>query len=510
MLSTLMAQSAAMAAKKEEKADKKKDKQPKSTEHKWANGKEVKTIQGPDLESSLLLLDMGGEKRQDVLDRYSAIYNALFDERTASFADVAADETVRKLFNDAGLVHLGGPMLGQVATDRVSVWVRTLYPANVEVIVDANGQKKKYGPVKSTFDTDLSAIVPVSGLKPNQTYHYSVLVDGKSIPIPEGAVMRTAPQDKVRINFGTCAHRWGLTNRKQSDTILSREPHAMLMYGDSAVQDRLNFFNMHRADYMLRDFHAAFQNLVASTPIFTAWDDHDYFDNDLAGIPEGFKLADKQGVREVWRTSWNNPGYGFDKKGEGIFHHSTVGPCDIIMLDNRYFRTGKKGEAGFLGEEQKAWLKATLLKCKAPFKVITCGTMWSDYVSNGKDSWGVYDPEGREDIFNFIEQNRISGVLLLSGDRHGARGFIIERPSGYTFYEFEPASLGGRSGPPFGDNPLFAIKDQYAFGEFDIDATKPDPEVTFRLIMEDGSIHYEIKLTQSQLTPRARANGSAS
>ena len=63
------------------------------------------------------------------------------------------------------------------------------------------------------------------------------------------------------------------------------------------------------------------------------------------------------------------------------------------------------------------------------------------------------------------------------------------------------ASLGGRSGPGGGSNPLFFVKGKYAFGEFDIDATKSDPELTFRLIMEDGSVHYEIKLTQSQLTP---------
>jgi len=68
--------------------------------------------------------------------------------------------------------------------------------------------------------------------------------------------------------------------------------------------------------------------------------------------------------------------------------------------------------------------------------------MWSDYVSGGKDSWGTKDPAGRERIFNFIEENNIKGVLLISGDRHGARGFRIPRPSGYEFYEFEPASLG--------------------------------------------------------------------
>ena len=42
-------------------------------------------------------------------------------------------------------------------------------------------------------------------------------------------------------------------------------------------------------------------------------------------------------------------------------------------------------------------------------------------LSGGKDSWGKFDPKGREEIFSLIEKHRIPGVLLTSGDRHGAR-----------------------------------------------------------------------------------------
>jgi hypothetical protein len=38
------------------------------------------------------------------------------------------------------------------------------------------------------------------------------------------------------------------------------------------------------------------------------------------------------------------------------------------------------------------------------------GSMWSDFVSNSKDSWGVNAPDG----FRFIEENNISGHCLLS------------------------------------------------------------------------------------------------
>ena len=275
----------------------------------------------------------------------------------------------------------------------------------------------------------------------------------------------------------------------------------MLLGGDIAVQDRRNHTGLHRADYFLRDLHPAWKNLVSSIPVYVAWDDHDYFDDDLFNVPEGYSLEDKEAVCEVFRSSWNNPSYGSGDENKGVFFRTRIGPADVIMLDNRYFRT----KGSLLGNEQMNWLKTQLLDCKGPFIILSNGTMWSDYVSDGKDSWGVYDPEGREQIFKLIEENHIGGVLLISGDRHGARGFRIPRPSGFSFYEFEVASLGGRVGPPpiraDWNTHLFGVSGEYAFGEFSFNTLLPDPEVTFRLIHENGTILYEITLTRSHLTP---------
>jgi alkaline phosphatase D len=133
--------------------------------------------------------------------------------------------------------------------------------------------------------------------------------------------------------------------------------------------------------------------------------------------------------------------------------------------------------------------------------------MWSDYVSKAKDSWGTWDVEGREEIFNLIEKEKISGVLLLSGDRHGARAFTIPRESGFKFYEFNMGCLGGVRGPkglvPDCPEQLFGYdgKGFVAFGEFTFAMDAEDPTVTFRLIHESGEIKEEVQLSLSQLTP---------
>jgi len=280
----------------------------------------------------------------------------------------------------------------------------------------------------------------------------------------------------------------------------------MLVIGDIAVQDRDNHLGLHRADYLQRDFQPAWQSLAAAIPLFATWDDHDYFHNDGFGIPRGFTRQDQVGVWEVFRRAWNNPSYGFGDDRRGVFLRTRIGSCDVIMTDERFFRTGEEGS--YLGEDQMKWLEAQLLDCRGPFIILSNGTMWSDYVSNGKDSWGRWDPKGRERIFNLIEKNRVGGVLLISGDRHGARGFRIPRPSGFNFYEFEAGSLGGRSGPPVTvpncPGQFYGIAGKYASGEFTINATVADPEVEFRLIGEDGTVIHEMKLTRSQLTPSGR------
>jgi alkaline phosphatase D len=426
-----------------------------------------------------------------------------------NFADLPA---IREAAEKNGLALLGGPMLGSLSPDGARVWVRTVKPAQVTVTVQTGGRQRSFGPVASTAESDLSAVVPVTGLEPETRYPYRVLVDGQPVPLPAGTAITTAPEPgaatRMTIAFGADFHKTGLWNRALLDRIRTRENAALLLLGDNAADDRDNRVGLHRSDYLLRDLSPAWRELTAAVPVYATWDDHDYFNNDRSGIPAKFTEQDRDAVRKVWTQSWNNPAYGLADRDLGIFFHTRLGPCDLIMLDTRSRRTVRGQEDCYLGAEQMRWLEQELAACTGPFVILTSGTMWSDYVSAGKDSWGVWDPPGRERLLSLIEEKRIGGVILLSGDRHGARVMRIERPSGFTFWEFELGSLGAHPGPPaMGKEPdlqPFGVIGQTLFGECTFDTTVADPTATIRIVDPEGNAHYQVTLTRSQMTPGNR------
>lgn len=426
-------------------------------------------------------------------------------DRDARFADNAFLAGSAEKYN---IQHLGGPLLGDLGPDSASVWIRTVRPSQVKVKAESSDGKMIVGYAASSAQTDLTSVVRLTELKPDTKYRYQIFVDDQFLKLNQKTVFTTFPSPDCKgvfqIAFGGDFHKSGIHNIHLMKQIRQRGNQAMILTGDSAVDDRNNVTALHRSDYLLRDLSPAWQGLAAAMPIYATWDDHDYFDDDLSGIPEGFTAEDVRAVREVWTQNWNNPGYGDGK--QGIYFRTRIGPADLIMLDTRSLRKTPNTKNAFLGDKQMAWLKQQLLQCQGPFVILSSPTMWSDYVTNAKDSWGVWDTEGREELFTLIEKNRIPGVLLISGDRHGTRAFKIPRPSGHTFYEFEVGTLGGMPGPDAiaekaGDLQLFGRANLKAFGEFEFDTTKTDPQVTFRLVDERGGILEEISILQSQLTP---------
>ncbi|MEM0964924.1 MAG: alkaline phosphatase D family protein [Verrucomicrobiota bacterium] len=460
----------------------------------------------PEIDS--MLLESYGKPLEPIRKFYLEAREIFSMDQSADFSNPALLQAAVR--NDR--VLMGGPLLGGLRADGLTIWIRPSLPDAMTLEVwETGGSRRQQFAIERGSPGQVRR-VELRELKADTKYRYRI--SHHSTPLAEGA-FRTAPEidqrGPFRIAFGSCMHKIGVHNTYLSHAIRRRDPAALLLLGDIAADDREEKVNMHRADYLLRDVSTAWSELAANVPIYASWDDHDYFNNDLSGVPNRFRPSDRTALREVWKENWNNPQP--DESRAGIYFNQRVGPVEIIMLDTRSCRENyRRNEYGcFLGSEQMAWLKTTLQNSTAPFKIISSGTMWSDYVSQAKDSWGTWDREGREELFNLIEQEGIGGVLLVSGDRHGARAFRIPRPSGFQFFEFEPATLGGVPGPKgivkncpeqiFG----YDGRDFVAFGEFTFETDTAEPGVTFRLIDQSGAVLEEHHFQYGELLPKTSA-----
>lgn len=409
----------------------------------------------------------------------------------------------------AFLPLMSGPMLGDVTEDSVRIWFRASDAGAlfVELKTESGVALQRLPVVPET--PGVATRVAIESLEPDKSYRYSIL-DESGSELGSGS-FRTAPKagagSVTRIAFGSCSHKVGLHNPNLLSLIHERGNLAAVFLGDIAVDDRDAMLNMHYADYLLRDVSKAWRNFSSKVPVYTSWDDHDYLNDDKAGLQKGQITNEQRNeLRQLWQDNWNNPPTPVIDRG--IYFKTRIGDIELFVLDTRSCRDhSRRGELdSYIGAEQKQWLLDGLESSTATFKVITSGTMWSDFMSKAKDSWGSWDTEAREEIFSFIEENDIPGVLFISGDRHGARAFEMLRPSGHSFYEFEAATMGTDRGPkayaPDRSTQLFGYKGGLqAFGELTFDSRSESFTVTFRLIQEDGDVLETHVLPYVELVP---------
>ena len=420
---------------------------------------------------------------QEVRDFYIACREALTNKD--------ADNQIAKVCLKHGVKKLGGPMLGDLTSSGVSVWMHLPTKEKVQIrLVSSSGERV----FKSEASTN--PVVHCKELSPDTDYKYTVSNSaGEKLGAGE---FTTAPSElsekPFRLAFGADFHKIGMYRHELLKLIRERGARAMFLIGDSAVDGRKNDLGLIKTDYMLRNLSPAIEQLTANVPTSATWDDHDYWGDDVSGTIGRKKLpVEVDNLRAMWKMQWNNPQRDLDRPG--IYFETQIGPVHYIALDTRSCRVNdKRGELNsFLGPEQMDWLKETLAATAAPFILISGGTMWTDYISKAKDTWGTWDIEGREKIFGWIDAKKDSQVLLLSGDRHGARGFKIERPEGKTLYEFEVGTLGGCPGPnPFGEDrsqQLFGLKSRsWAFGELTFTKKAGEANAVFRLVDADGKV----------------------
>jgi alkaline phosphatase D len=363
---------------------------------------------------------------------------------------------------------LEGPMVGAVGPDHLSIWSRAsgAFEVQVEYATDrAFTDAKLTPPVRAAAEQDLCTVVRVEGLQPGTRYFYRMHVNGiRDRHAPVAFHTKTAPAGPAnfRVAFGSCVRQQLDPEQLIFSAIAQQGPDLFFWLGDNIYCDSDDAGVM-AGLYQRQRAVPRLQPLIRSTPQLAIWDDHDF------GYNNGDRHSPfKDQALSVFRRYWANPAYG-QAGMPGCFFKYQYGGVDFFFLDGRYHRDSpaapdRPGKT-MLGSAQKRWLKAELKASRAPFKVLVSGTGWSTADMPG-DSWSAFLDE-RNELFDFIRDEKIGGVFGISGDQHLGELNCIpwSERGGYDFYDLTSSGLAQNMNDDWPDQaPEVRMREVYSKG----------------------------------------------
>jgi alkaline phosphatase D len=405
---------------------------------------------------------------------------------TPEWTDPAGLHTDCNTCWESTLTH--GPYVGAVGPDSARVWVRTDATRPVALrVTGPDGASRIADWAYPLPEDDFAAVLDADCLEPTTLYTYEVLVDGV---VAATSTFRTAPEagapTPFRMAFGSCTKE---PDEPIFTTIDAVDPDVFLFVGDNDYANTSDLGSM-RWWYRWALERPERKAFLAHTSTLATWDDHDFLGDDSDGEDAGRAAA-----LRAFTEYWANPGFGTADTA-GVFYQASWGDVDIFVLDDRYWR-GVDGS--LLGTDQTAWLEAGLLASTAPFKLLVDGSVWGP--SGGDDSWNSFSDE-RDALFDFVRDNAIGGVVLLSGDIHRSEFAWVRREDdgGYDIPELISSPLANET-TACGDDPdVEACYDGGpSFIQVDVDTTAADPVLIADILDETGDRQARLAVWASEL-----------
>ena len=404
-----------------------------------------------------------------------------------------------------------GPMAGAVTPTTLTVWGRVAGPHEITVEYSARrdfADARQSDAVTARAADDYTVRVELRGLAPATRYWYRVRVDGQVDRYRRTPyALRTAPvgAHPFRVAFGSCSRVQVDPVQRIFDAVRAAEPDLFFWLGDHVYGDTIEP-GVLAEEYRRQRNVASLEPLLATVPQLATWDDHDF----------GLNNSDRtnpmrEGSLAVFRNYWANPAHGLDGT-PGVFFRYAYGGVDFFFLDGRYYRDPNVAPDGptktMLGAAQFAWLKESLAASRAAFKVLVSGSGWSKGDGPTGDTWSAFLHE-RDALFDFLRDQSVSGVVLLSGDTHAGELNCIpwSERGGYDLYDLVssplaqlPTATWMNLAPELRIRPVYARGTNYGLLDF---AWHPEPTLTFTLHDERGDAIW----APFSLTTRDLVNG---
>jgi alkaline phosphatase D len=397
-----------------------------------------------------------------------------------------------------------GPMVGYSTFKEVMLWVQTTEPAKVHFVYfdqEKPAEKLKTETITTNAQTALVAKA-IALVQPGKKYGYELFINNKLVKRPypltfQSQVLwqwRTDPP-AFKFAFGSCNY----VNETEVDrpgnpyggehqifnTIAQKKPDFMLWAGDNTYLREVDWDT--RTGIMHRYTHTRklpeMQALLGSAHNYAIWDDHEYGPNDS---DRGYAL--KNTSLEAFKLFWANPNYVFDNQAiTGTFTWADV---QFFLVDDRWFRTPKDlrtGEKEMLGKLQMQWLLDALAASDAPFKFVVVGGQVINSLDDPRLETFAYYAEERNKFLQAIRDNRIPGVIFLSGDRHHTELSKMERGGTYPLYDVtvSPLTAGAVGDRSLNEKNLFRVPNTYYgnrnFATFEISGPRKERVLTITI-----------------------------
>jgi alkaline phosphatase D len=404
----------------------------------------------------------------------------------------------------------------------ITLWIQPERAGSVQidVVPEAGGAAHRLTlAADDAFDRVLAVRVP--DLAPGTAYHYRIAAPDD---VREGVIRtqrywsRASDAAALTIAIGSCNF---LANANPVfpgtggdyqifDAIAAKAPDVMLWLGDNVylqTPDFLDPSSMAARYRQVRRFEPL-QKLLTSTTHLAILDDHDFGPDNSDGsyVLKGDSLR-------LFERYWPNPSFGLPGV-PGAFGWARIGDVELFLLDDRTYRYPDRypdvPEKTMFGAAQFAWLKQALLYSKARIKLVAAGGQFWNRASRFE---GLHQfPREQQALSAWLAEQRIDGVIFLSGDRHFGELLKIERPGAYPLYEFTSSPLASKpvAKPDAAEwqNPdLVAgtLRNRRQFGLVRVSGPGSDRTIAFEAYDSDGALLWRHEIRARDLRfPRER------
>ncbi len=412
-----------------------------------------------------------------------------------------------------------GPMLAHLEMREAKVWVQADSPSIVRIAYAPNGSDKALiwsTPVETDALNGHTAVAILDEIEPGQNYNYRVELNGELVTSPATFTSPAnyydrAPPPNFKIAVGGAHYviEDGFEPPYQIlgggydifSTIADTNPALMIWAGNTAHLRKSDWAS--KSGYLKRFAKARslpqLKALLQSIPHYATWSDHDF------GAPNGGQQSAYRNLAESSFEAYWPRSVEIDQL-EGVATQFRYADVDFFMLDVRSYRNDTPDTSTrvqILGKKQIEWLRQSLIRSTATFKVIVAGAP----ILNPADSRSNLSYAEREhtELLQMLREARIAGLFFISGGKNYGELTRLVHANSYNLYDLTLGPLTANPGNNEDELNFFRMPGSSTFERhfalIEFSGAEKARELTIRVMSMEGKELWHRNIPASSLQP---------